>query len=122
MTKYTPIALAAVAAILVGLPSTLPSNWSPLTLTKNLIVSPAYAAGSNVYKMRVDGMTCPFCAATSEKALKAIPGVTSVSTNLEKGVISVCAVPSANLTSSKMKDMFAKKGFSFRSMSTGRAC
>ncbi len=122
MKKSGPFTLTALAAVLFGAPGILPSTWSPFELAKNMIVSPAHAAGSTVYNMRVDGMTCPFCAATSEKALKAIPGVTSVSTNLKQGVITVCAAPSAGLTSSKMKNMFAKKGFTFRSMSSGKTC
>ncbi len=122
MKKILPVTLTAVAAALVALPSTQQTAWTPLSLAKNIIVSPAYAAGTKVYNMRVDGMTCPFCAKTSEKALRAIPGVKSVSTNLKKGVISVCASPSARLTAPKMKAMFAKKGFTFRSMSTGRTC
>ena len=122
MKKIFPVTLTAVAAALLTLPTVLHTSWSSLSLAKNIIVSPAYAAGSKVYNMRVDGMTCPFCAATSEKALKAIPGVTSVSTNLKKGVITVCAAPSAQLSASNMKAMFAKKGFTFRSMSTGRSC
>lgn len=84
--------------------------------------SGSFAATGKSYNMRVDGMTCPFCAATSEKALKAIPGVKSVSTNLKKGVISVCATPTAKLSASKMKGLFAAKGFTFRSMSKGGSC
>jgi len=122
MKKTIPLALTALAAVLASLPIALQTTWSPFALAKNIIVSPAYAAGSKVYNMRVDGMTCPFCAATSEKALKAIPGVKSVSTNLKKGVITVCAAPSVKLSSANMKSMFAKKGFTFRSMSTGRSC
>ncbi len=122
MKKFVPISCAALIAALAGLPDLLSTAWSPLAGAQNIIVSPAYAAGTRVYNLRVDGMTCPFCAKTSEKALRAIPGVKSVSTNLKIGVISVCAAPAARLTAPKMKTLFAKKGFTFRSMNTGRSC
>jgi len=88
----------------------------------NLFVSPALAAQTKTYHMRVDGITCPFCVKTSEKSLRRIPGVKRVSTNLKKGVITVCATPAAKITSGKMRSLFRKKGFTFRSMRTGRSC
>ena len=84
--------------------------------------APAQAGGGKVYQMRVDGMTCPFCAKTSKKALRAIPGVKSASVNLKKGVVSVCAAPSAGLSAARMKKLFASKGFTFRSMRVGGRC
>jgi len=122
MKKIVPITCTVLIAALAGLPNLLAMAGSSLSLAKNIIVSPAQAAGTRVYNLRVDGMTCPFCAKTSEKALRAIPGVKSVSTNLKRGVISVCATPSARLTAPKMQALFARKGFTFRSMSTGRTC
>ena len=122
MKKTTHLTLTALAAAIFSLPIAQQTGGSPVSLLRNIMVPPAYAANSKVYHMRVDGMTCPFCAATSEKALRAMPGIKSVRTNLKKGVITVCAAPSARLSASKMKVMFAKKGFTFRSMSTGKAC
>ena len=122
MKKISPLTLTALVASVAALPGLMQTGWSPLSIVSHAIVTPAQAAGSKVYKMRVDGMTCPFCAATSEKALQAMPGVSSVSTNLKKGVITVCAAPTAHISASKMKSMFAKKGFTFRSMSIGKSC
>jgi len=120
--RRIPLSLAVLVAGAIGLSNLPRSGIFAFGAIKNLVASPAQAAQTKTYRIRVDGMTCPFCAATSEKALKAIPGVKSVSTNLKKGVISVCAAPSANLTSGKMKSLFASKGFTFRSMRTGNAC
>ncbi len=73
-------------------------------------------------KIRVDGMTCPFCAATTEKALSEVSGVKSVHTNLEKGVITVCAANDAKLDEVSLKEMLLKKGFTYASKETSNTC
>ncbi len=111
--------VAAIGTLSQGIQNLVPTNGGSLT---NFLVSPAWAGKTQTYHMRVDGITCPFCVKTSEKALRKIPGVKRVSTNLKKGVITVCASPSAHITSGKMRTLFTKKGFTFRSMSKGRSC
>ena len=119
----TLTALVAVATpVSHGLPVGKTAEGTGPNLLTGLLVSPAEAAQGKVYHMRVDGITCPFCVKTSEKALRRIPGVQRVSTNLKKGVITVCASPSANISAARMRSLFAKKGFTFRSMSRGRSC
>ena len=120
--KASLAGLSGLAAAFVVLPHDTVVSRMADQLTDTLIISQAQAAQTRVYHMRVDGMTCPFCAKTSQKALRAIPGVKSVSTNLKRGVITVCASPSAHLTASRMRSLFAAKGFTFRSMSTGKSC
>ena len=55
-----------------------------VTATSVLADAPA-ATGDVQYDIRVDGITCPFCVATSERALKKIEGVHAVGSNLETG-------------------------------------
>jgi copper chaperone CopZ len=86
-----------------------------------LTAAPALAADVT-YEFRVDGMTCPFCVATSEKALRKIDGVKTVSTDLEAGVITVCADESVTFTDEQMKELFLKRGFSYRSMTRSEGC
>jgi len=74
------------------------------------------------YKLRVDGMTCPFCAATSEKALKKIEGVSQVSTDLKKATISVCATEEAEITDEKLTKLLKKKGFTYVSKTKQETC
>lgn len=78
--------------------------------------------GDVQYDLRVDGMTCPFCVATSEKALRKIDGVKAVSTNLDEGVISVCADESVELTDEQLREMFLDKGFSYKGMTKQDGC
>ena len=87
------------------------------------ILSTTTATAKDVqYEVRVDGMTCPFCAATSEKALRKIKGVTAVSTDLTKATISVCAASDTLITDEKLSKMLKKKGFTYVSKTKLEAC
>ena len=74
------------------------------------------------YDMQVDGLTCPFCVATSSKALKKIDGVYDVSVDLDTGIISVCAASDTDLSDKRMKKLFRKKGFTYRSQAVSAEC
>ncbi len=87
-----------------------------------LILSSSAAFADTRYSLRVDGITCPFCVATSEKALKKIKGVKSVTSNLKAGRFSVCVAPNVELTDAQLKSLFRSKGFTYRSMRRQGAC
>ena len=74
------------------------------------------------YDIRVDGITCPFCVATSERALKKIEGVHSVGSNLETGTIFVCANSQVAFTDAQLKQLFLDKGFTYRSFNKASGC
>lgn len=84
--------------------------------------SPAFAKDVQ-YLLRIDGITCPFCVATSEKALKKIDGVKSVESSLKDGTITVCADDQkVAFTDAQLTALFKKKGFTYRSMEITQAC
>ena len=74
------------------------------------------------YDIRVDGITCPFCVATSERALKKITGVHAVGSNLETGIIFVCADSQVTFTDAQLKQLFLDKGFTYRSFQKTSGC
>ena len=74
------------------------------------------------YDIRVDGITCPFCVATSERALKKIEGVHTVGSNLETGTIFVCADSHVTFADAQLKQLFRDKGFTYRSFTKASAC
>ncbi len=74
------------------------------------------------YDIRVDGITCPFCVATSERALKKIAGVHAVGSDLEAGTIFVCADSQVTFTDAQLKQLFLDKGFTYRSFETTSGC
>jgi len=87
-----------------------------------MLASTSAFAKDVTYEMQVDGITCPFCVATSEKTLKKIDGVKSVSVDLDRGVITVCADESVNFTDAQLEKMFLDKGFTYRSMTKREGC
>jgi len=74
------------------------------------------------YNMKVDGITCPFCVATSARELKIIDGVKSVTYDLEKGLIKVCADESVTFTDKQLEDLFVEKGFTYKRMDVISTC
>ncbi len=74
------------------------------------------------YDIRVDGITCPFCVATSERALKKIEGVHAVGSNLETGTIFVCADSRIEFTDAQLQRLFLDKGFTYRSFERTLGC
>ncbi len=74
------------------------------------------------FDIRVDGITCPFCVATSERALKKITGVHAVGSDLETGTIFVCADSQVTFTDAQLKQLFLDKGFTYRSFQKTSGC
>lgn len=93
-----------------------------LFLVALAVTSTAVVADEVQYDIRVDGITCPFCVATSERALKKIEGVQSVGSNLETGTIFVCADSQVALTDAQLKQLFRDKGFTYRSFEKTSGC
>ena len=93
-----------------------------LFLVAFAVTSTAVVADEVQYDIRVDGITCPFCVATSERALKKIEGVQSVGSNLETGTIFVCADSQVALTDAQLKQLFRDKGFTYRSFEKTSGC
>ena len=92
-----------------------------VTATSVLADAPA-VAGDVQYDIRVDGITCPFCVATSERALKKIDGVHAVGSNLETGRIFVCADSRVQFTDAQLQRLFLDKGFTYRSFEQAPGC
>ncbi len=89
-----------------------------------LTAAPALALANDVeYLISIDGITCPFCVATSEKALMKIDGVKAVSSSLKEGTITVCADDKkVSFTDEQLTELFKKKGFTYRGMEKGGMC
>lgn len=86
-----------------------------LTLFGFFLLQNVFAAGTH-YKMRVDGLACPFCAYGIEKKLKAIEGTDKIDVDLDKGLVMVNIAEGKELTEAQMKKLFNDSGFTFRSM------
>ncbi len=87
-----------------------------------LLVAGNALAADVQYNMRIDGITCPACVAASAKALKQIGGVKEVGSDLEKGLIKVCADEKTTFTDEQLTKLFVEKGFSYRGMEKQEQC
>ena len=74
-----------------------------------------FAAGTE-YRIRVDGLACPYCAYGIEKKLKAIEGVGEIDVDLDSGLVTVDVAEGVTLTEPQMKTLFQDAGFTYRSM------
>lgn len=93
-----------------------------LSIAAGLFFAAPVWAGEIQYDISLDGITCPFCVATSERALAKIDGVRLVSGDLETGIIRVCADDSVKFTDAQLTKLFLKKGFTYRGMSVSNSC
>lgn len=94
-----------------------------LLFTSVFALAGAAAQAADVqYDLRVDGMTCPFCVATSEKALRKLDGVKRISTDLDAGIIRVCTDEAVVFTDDQLTKLFLDKGFTYRSMTKRDGC
>ena len=85
-------------------------------LLLSVIWSAATLAAGTEYRMRVDGLACPYCAYGIEKKLKAIEGVGKIDVNLDAGLVIVDVAEGVTLTEPQMKTLFQDAGFTYRSM------
>lgn len=73
----------------------------------------AFAAGPS-YRLKVDGLACPFCAYGIEKKLGALDGVEGVKTNLEEGTVTVTMKDGATLDEATAKRAVKDAGFTLK--------
>jgi mercuric ion binding protein len=80
-----------------------------------LIMMTAALAGQPSYKLRVDGLSCPFCAYGIEKKLGAIKGVQRTEVDISSGTVTVTMAENASLDEAAAKKAVKEAGFSLRS-------
>ena len=81
-----------------------------------LMWSTVALADGTQYRMRVDGLACPYCAYGIEKNLKKIDGVEKIDVDLNNGLVTVNVSEGVKLTDTQMVKLFTDAGFTFRSM------
>jgi copper chaperone CopZ len=64
--------------------------------------------------LRVDGMSCPFCAYGLEKRLKAIESVDEVLIRVSDGLVQIRAKENSRITDDELRKAVDRAGFSLR--------
>ncbi len=68
-------------------------------------------AQSNEVKVRVDGLSCPFCAYGLEKKLNDLDGVESINIDFEEGLVVLQVTDSENISEEEIRTNIEKAGF-----------
>jgi len=71
-------------------------------------------AGGDVYRLRVDGLACPFCAYGIEKKLSGIKGVENLAIDMEAGMVIVTMADGVSLGEEAARKAVEEAGFSLR--------
>lgn len=74
------------------------------------VATAALAAGPS-YRLKVDGLACPFCAYGVEKKLGALDGVERLETNIKDGTVVVTMKDGAVLDEATAKQAVKDAGF-----------
>ena len=73
---------------------------------------PAIAASN--YVIKIDGMTCTYCAHNVKKRLKKLDGVEKVEVDQDKGLATLHVKSGTTLTDSQLKAEIAEAGYNYR--------
>lgn len=92
---------------------TSPLRRTVLVLGLVLLYASAFAA-QQAYKLRVDGLACPFCAYGIEKKLGAIKGVQRIEVDIATGIVTVTMAEGASLDEATAKQAVKDAGFTLR--------
>ena len=71
----------------------------------------ASLAQSDEVKVRVDGLSCPFCAYGLEKKLNELDGVDSIFIDFEEGVVGMQVTDSENISEEEIRVKIEEAGF-----------
>lgn len=79
-----------------------------------VLVATSVLAAPATYQLRVDGLSCPFCAYGLEKKLGALKGVQVIDTHIKDGTIIVTMKDGVTLDEASAKQAVKEAGFSLR--------
>ena len=68
-------------------------------------------AQTNEVKVRVDGLSCPFCAYGLEKKLNDLDGVDSIFIDFEEGLVLMQVTDSENISEEEIRTKIEEAGF-----------
>ena len=84
-----------------------------------ILISAVDLAAPQAFKLRVDGLACPFCAYGIEKQLSSVDGVQSVDIDIKAGVVIVTMADGVTLDETEARKAVKDAGFDLRSFERG---
>jgi mercuric ion binding protein len=110
--KNLVLGLTALGAMTIAAPAAAQSADS-VNSDPGAVMPESLLAGTTV-TLRVDGMTCPFCAYGLEKHLTALDAVDSVVVRISDGLVQIREVNGQVLSDEILKETVTDAGFSLR--------
>ena len=89
-------------------------NWIIGTALAVSLMSGTPAMADQTYKLKIDGLACPYCAYGAEKKLKAVSGVKKVKIYINKGLVVVTLRDGAKFTKGQVQKLIKDAGFALR--------
>ena len=93
-----------------------------MALFVGVIASPTAMAKDVQHTLRIDGISCPFCVLTSERALEKIEGVKQIESSIKEGTITLCADEAVTFTKPQLTQLFEDKGFTYKGKESTDTC
>ncbi len=90
---------------------------SIIAITLGLAAATAIA-GAHQYRLRVDGLACPFCAYGIEKKFNATKGVKAIKIDINTGTVTVTMEAGAALSEAQARQIVKDSGFTLGSFQT----
>ncbi len=110
--KNLVLGLTALGAMTIAAPAAA-QTADPVRDDPGAVLPESLLAGTTV-TLRVDGMTCPFCAYGLEKHFSALDAVDSVVVRISDGLVQIREVDGQILTDETLKETVTDAGFSLR--------
>ncbi len=85
-----------------------------LALGLMLLTATVALAESDIYKLYVDGLACPFCAYGVEKQVGGLDNVESVEILIHEGIVAVTMASGTTLDEAKARQAISDAGFTLR--------
>lgn len=86
-------------------------RWILMSIVALALTWAGSAFAGDAYRLRVDGLSCPFCAYGIEKKLNSLDGVDAVDVNLKDGAVLVTMKDGASLDEATAKQAVKDAGF-----------
>ncbi len=110
--KNLVLGLAAIGAMTIATPAAA-QRADSVNSKPGAVLPESLLAGATV-TLRVDGLSCPFCAYGLEKHLTALDAVDSVVVRISDGLVQIREVEGQVLTDETLKETVTDAGFSLR--------
>lgn len=88
--------------------------YATTALVSLLLTTATSAPAADTYRLRVDGLACPFCAYGIEKKLRNAEGVERVDIHINDGVVLVTVADGADFDEARVRELVNDAGFTLR--------